>query len=59
MDFGVFAPDGTYITRGQDARYEQAGQIGVDLGCVWGLNARDGWCEPDADHIEEGNWKDL
>lgn len=55
----MFDPDGTYITRGQDARYEQAGQIGVDLGCVWGLNARDGWCEPDADHIEEGNWKDL
>ena len=61
MDFGVFAPDGTYITRGQDARYEQAGQIGVDLGCVWEgkwTPATDG-CEPDADHVKVGNWKDL
>jgi hypothetical protein len=53
-DFAVFAPDGTYITRGEDARYEQYGTIAVGLGMVWGGNwtvEADG-CGPDADHVE-------
>jgi hypothetical protein len=59
LDFGVFAPDGTYITRGEDARYDQCGQIAMSLGLVWGGNwslETDG-CEPDFDHVEVANWK--
>ncbi len=54
MDFSVFAPDGAYITRGQDARYEQAGKIAVELELVYGGNwtiESDG-CDPDWDHVE-------
>src|SRR5277367_5582379 len=61
LDFGVFGSDGTYITRGEDVRYEQAGQIAVSLGMVWGGNwtvETDG-CGPDFDHVEQANWKNA
>lgn len=52
FDFGVFE-DGKYITDGSDPRYAQAGQIGKNLGLVWGGD----WHHPDFDHLELANWK--
>lgn len=59
LDFGVFAPDGTYVTRGEDDRYAQCGTIAVGLGLVYGGNwtpETDG-CDPDADHVEIAAWR--
>jgi hypothetical protein len=59
FDFGVFAPDGTYITNGTDSRYAQVGQIAVAFQQVWGGDwtmATDD-CGPDYDHIEMADWK--
>jgi hypothetical protein len=65
FDFAVFGPDGSYITRGQDARYEQCGKIAVaigeaqDLPITWGGSwtpETDG-CQPDYDHVQMRDWK--
>jgi len=36
FDFACFDDDGKYITDGTDDTYRQAGEIGVQLGLVWG-----------------------
>jgi hypothetical protein len=59
LDFGVFAPNGSYVTNGTDSRYAQCGAIAVGLGLVYGGDwtvATDG-CGPDADHIEVKDWR--
>jgi hypothetical protein len=65
FDFAVFAPDGTYITRGADARYAQCGTIAKAVGqaqgvpVIWGGDwtpETDG-CGPDYDHVEVADWK--
>jgi hypothetical protein len=59
VDFGVFGPDGSYVTDGSDPRYAQCGWIAVDMNMFWGGNwtlAVDN-CEPDADHIQMINWR--
>ena len=65
FDFAVFAPDGTYITRGADARYAQCGTIAKAVGQAQGVPVTFGgdWtpetdgCEPDSDHCEATNWR--
>lgn len=55
FDFGVFNPDGSYVTDGHDARYAQAAAIGKGLGLVWGGD----WTGfKDFDHLEMPAWKD-
>lgn len=48
FDFACFSDNGVYITNGDDRRYEQCGQIGEALGCVWGGR----WHMRDSGHIE-------
>lgn len=55
FDFGVFNPDASYVKDGTDGRYKQAGEIGKDLGLVWGGD----WHKPDYDHLELANWKTV
>jgi hypothetical protein len=65
FDFAVFAPDGTYITRGADARYAQCGTIAKAVGQAQGMPVTFGgdWtpetdgCEPDFDHCEMTAWR--
>jgi hypothetical protein len=65
FDFAVFGADGAYVTRGEDARYAQCGQIAVAVGNAQGMPITWGgcWtlesdrCEPDFDHIEMRDWK--
>lgn len=54
FDFAIFE-NGVYITDGKDDRYTQAGEIGEQLGLVWGGR----WKHPDYDHLELANWKDI
>jgi hypothetical protein len=61
FDFGVFSPDNSYVTDGKDPRYVQCGAIVESLGLVWGGSwtpAKDG-CEPDDDHCELSDWRDV
>ena len=52
FDFAIF-DNGQYIKDGSDSRYRQAGEIGKDLGLVWGGD----WHHPDFDHLELQHWK--
>lgn len=54
FDFAIFF-NGAYITDGTDSRYEQAGQIAKDLGLAWGGS----WHNPDYDHVEISNWREV
>jgi len=54
FDFACFDTDGKYITDGTDDSYRQAGEIGVQLGLVWGGD----WSGfKDWDHLELSNWR--
>lgn len=53
FDFACFGDNAHYITDGTDDRYTQAGEIGEDLGLVWGGR----WHKPDYDHLELKAWK--
>lgn len=55
FDFAVFDDGAHYITDGADDRYKQAGEIGEQLGLVWGGR----WNKPDFDHLELPNWRTL
>lgn len=49
FDFGIFEPNGDYVSYGDDHRYTQAGEIGESLGLVWGGR----WVSPhDPDHLQ-------
>lgn len=56
FDLGIFAADGTYITDGNDPRYQRAGELWEDYaaggpaGMVWG--GRFVHPKPDPDHFE-------
>lgn len=54
FDFACFDENGDYITDGTDDDYRQAGEIGVQLGLVWGGNFHSIF---DPDHLELPNCK--
>lgn len=54
FDFAVFDENAHYVTDGTDERYRQAGEIGKELGLIWGGD----WPHfKDWDHLELPNWK--
>lgn len=55
FDFACFDEHAKYIIDGADDRYTQAGEIGKDLGLIWGGD----WKHPDYDHLQLANWKTL
>lgn len=48
FDFALFDNTGAYIKDGSDHRYYQAGQIGKQIGLIWGGDFH----HPDPDHME-------
>jgi len=55
FDWGVFNPDGSYVTDGNDPRYQECGFIIKGLGLSWGGD----WAHPDYDHAELVDWRDA
>lgn len=55
FDFAIFNDDATYVADGTDPRYQQAAEIGEQLGLEWGGD----WPHPDYDHLQLKNWKDV
>jgi peptidoglycan LD-endopeptidase CwlK len=54
FDFAVFDENAAYVTDGKDDRYTQAGEIGEDLGLIWGGKFKSLF---DPSHLEMPNWK--
>ena len=61
FDWAVLNPDGSYVSVGTDPRYATCGAIVMSLELVWGgtwtLEKDD--CEPDFDHAELVDWRDV
>lgn len=56
FDFACFDENAAYITDGADDRYTQAGEIGKDLGLVWGGDFKSIF---DPSHLELPNWREA
>jgi peptidoglycan L-alanyl-D-glutamate endopeptidase CwlK len=54
FDFAVFDEDARYVTNGSDSRYRQAGEIGEQVGLVWGGRFKSIF---DPGHLEMKDWK--
>ena len=56
FDFACFDEHARYITNGQDDHYRHAGEIGKELGLVWGGDFKN---FKDFDHLELKNWRNT
>lgn len=61
IDFAIIDQYGAYVKDGTDPRYAQAGEIAESVGLFWGgrWTEEHDECEPDYDHIQMADWRNV